>query len=59
MSRPHPDRPRCPAPPSSLTSDALRRSTRAPGMHLGHDLLLAVTIAAVLLVTLLLYSAKH
>jgi len=31
-------------------------STRSPGMHLGHDLLLAVMIAVGLLATLLLYA---
>jgi hypothetical protein len=33
-------------------------SSRSPGMHLGHDLLLAMTLALALLATLLL-NATH
>ncbi|HVJ91253.1 MAG TPA: hypothetical protein VM580_15725 [Labilithrix sp.] len=33
------------------------RSTRLPGMHLGHEVLLAMTLAVALLATLLLNAA--
>jgi hypothetical protein len=34
-------------------------SSRSPGMHLGHDLLLAMSIAVALLATVLLYKNTH
>jgi hypothetical protein len=45
--------------PSPLCFTGLPRVSRSPGMHVGHDLLLAVTIAVGLLATLLLYSRTH
>lgn len=43
---------------ASLPPSRSPRSSRAPGMHMGHDLLYAVTVAIALLATLLLYSLR-